>query len=296
MRQIATIGGKEFRDRLRSGWVMACVLVWLAAIALTSVFGLVQIGRIGVLGYERTAASLLNLTQYLVPLLGLLVGHDLMVREREERTLHLVLASGVTRSRVLAGKFLGGVLTVAVPLLVGFVVAGTVIGLAAADRASMPFLKLAASGLVLGIVFCAMGLATSVLCRSRVQALVVALVTWCVAVFAFDLVALGVITSGSAVKASQEIDVICDATHINNAADIHSAFDGATALPLGPREKTSMPSFAWIWLNPIDVFRIANLPAGNAVNFSWPAAAASGVIWVALALAAASWRLKRIDL
>src|ERR1051325_4596109 len=124
---ILLIAFKEFRDRSRSGWVIACVLAWLAVISLTSLFGLIQIGHIGVQGYERTTLSLLNLVQYLVPLLGLLVGHDLIVREREDRTLNLVLASGVNRIHLMAGKFLGGALTVTVPLLVGFAIAGTLI-------------------------------------------------------------------------------------------------------------------------------------------------------------------------
>jgi len=47
MKQVWAIAGKEFSDRLRSGWVIACALVWLGAISLTSLFGLVQVGRIG---------------------------------------------------------------------------------------------------------------------------------------------------------------------------------------------------------------------------------------------------------
>ena len=78
------IATKEFSDRFRSGWVIACTVVWLGAIALTSLFGLVQIDKIGWQGYERTVVSLLNLVQYLVPLLALLLGHDLVVSERED--------------------------------------------------------------------------------------------------------------------------------------------------------------------------------------------------------------------
>ncbi len=63
MRQVGIIAGKELGDRLRSGWVIACALVWLGAIALTSLFGLVQVGKIGVQGYERTVMILLNLVQ-----------------------------------------------------------------------------------------------------------------------------------------------------------------------------------------------------------------------------------------
>src|SRR4051812_47539316 len=145
MSSIFVIAIKELRDRLRSGWIIACALVWLGAISLTSLFGLIQIGHIGAQGFERTTMSLLNLAQYLVPLLGLLVGHDLVAREREDRTLNLILASGVTRSRVLLGKFLGGALTVSVPLFLGFGIAGALIGAAARDRGFEPFLKLGLS-------------------------------------------------------------------------------------------------------------------------------------------------------
>src|SRR5690242_9468691 len=66
--QIHLLAAKEFGDRFRSGWVLACVLVWLGAIGLASFLGLLQMGRIGVQGYERTVMSLLNVVQYLIPL------------------------------------------------------------------------------------------------------------------------------------------------------------------------------------------------------------------------------------
>jgi Cu-processing system permease protein len=223
--QIALIAGKEFGNRFRTGWVVACALVWLGAIGLTSFYGLVQVGRVGLQGYERTVVSLLNLVQYLVPLLGLLLGHDLVVSEREDRILASVLASGVARGQLILGKFLGGCLALVLPLVLGFTVSGVVIGLATKDQAIRPFLMLAASGLAIGIVFLAVGLVLSTWSRTRVQALVMALLTWCAAVFAFDLVALGVVISTQAPAAAQEIEVACDPTHLNAVADLHSAYD-----------------------------------------------------------------------
>lgn len=291
---ILIIALKEFRDRLRSGWIIACVLVWLGAISLTSLFGLIQIGHIGVQGYERTTMSLLNLAQYLVPLLGLLVGHDLVVREREDRTLNLILASGITRARLLLAKFFGGVLTITVPLVLGFAIAGALVGIAARDRSFAPFLKLALSGLALGIAFNGIGLLISSLVRSRVQALVFVLLAWGVAVFAFDLAALGVIVSTKAVQASHEIDIVCDATHVNGQSDIHTAFDGTA--PVTKKSEAHAQHVTWLWLNPVDVFRVINLPSAISVPLPWSAAALSVLAWIALCLGAAAWRLERVDL
>lgn len=296
LRQVRLIAAKEFGDRFRSGWVIACVLVWLGAIGLTSFFGLLQIGRIGMQGYERTVISLLNLVQYLVPLLGLLLGHDLIVGENEERTLRLILAGGISRARLLLGKFLGGCLTLAVPLVLGFIIAGTVIGLTARDSSIAPFLRLAASGLILGILFVGIGLLISTFCRTRVQSLVATLLAWCLAVFVFDLVALSLLVSTNASVAAQEIEIICDATHVNAAADIHSDFDnGAQGQPRSVAANQT-PSLGWLAINPVDLFRAVNL--SRQLEFHVPVLTAllTVTFWLGGTLGLSVWKLRRTDL
>jgi Cu-processing system permease protein len=295
-RAIVLIALKEFSDRFRSGWVLACVSLWLGAIGLTSFLGLLQIGRIGVQGYDRTVVSLLNLAQYLVPLLGLLLGHDLLVGENEERTLRLILANGISRTQLLLGKFVGGCLVLAIPLLSGFVIAGTVIGLSARDRAVAPFLKLALSGLGLGMVFLAGGLVVSAFSRTRVQALVLALLTWCLAVFAFDLLALGWLVSTRAPAALRDIELVCDATHVNAAADIHSDLD--TGVRGSSSLSTTAPSssLGWLALNPVDLFRAMNLPEQPQFRVLLLPTLLSIAFWVAFPLGLGLWRIRRIDL
>jgi Cu-processing system permease protein len=292
------IARKDFGDRLRSGWVLACVAVCLGAIALTSFFGLLQVGRIGVQGYERTVVSLLNLVQYLVPLLGLLLGHDLIVGEAEDRTLRLVIAGGIGRGSVLIGKFVGASLTLAVPLLLGFIIAGTAIGFSAKDSAIGPFLRLAISGLGLGLIFVGLGLGLSAFARSRVQALVAVLLTWCVLIFAFDLIALGIVVSTKAKTVANEIDIVCDATHVNGAADIHSSFDSAALSATQPSNtpRLQSPSLGWLAANPVDLFRAVNL--APQINLKLPIVTMCLMLalWQVVPLCAAFWKLRRTDL
>jgi Cu-processing system permease protein len=295
-RQVSILAAKEFGDRFRSGWVIACVLVWLGAIGLTSFFGMLQIGQIGIQGYERTVISLLNLVQYVVPLLGLLLGYDLIVGEKEEQTLRLIVASGVSRSRLLLGKFLGGCLTLAVPLTLGFAVAGTVIGLAAKDNGFEPFLKLALSGLGLGILFLGLGLLISTFSRTRVQALVLALLAWCLFVFVFDLVALGVLVSTKSAAAANEIEFVCDATHVNAAADLHSAYDNVTDQPARTSAVNPTPSIGWLAMNPVDLFRALNLPQQTGIRVPALTTILAVACWLIITLGASLWRLRRADL
>lgn len=296
MSQPMLIAAKEFGDRFRSGWVIACVVVWLGAIGLTSFLGLLQVGQIGVQGYDRTVISLLNLVQYLVPLLGLLLGHDLIVGEKEERTVGLLLAGGVSRTRFLIGKFLGGCLTLAVPLLLGFIVAGTVIGLAAKDAGIAPFLRLAVSGLILGTIFLGVGLAISALCRTRVQSLVAVLLVWCFAVFVFDLIALGIFVSTKVPAAAQEIEFVCDTTHVNSAVDLHSDFNNIVDTPTRPKKVSQAAALGWLAINPIDLFRAVNL--SNRLEFRVPVSTTLCAVtfWFAGALGLSIWKLRRTDL
>ena len=295
MKSVSLIAWKEFSDRFRSGWVIACAAVWLGAIALTSLFGLVQTGKIGLQGYERTVVSLLNLVQYLVPLLALLLGHDLIVSEREEKTLALVFASGVSRARVLLGKFLGGCFTLTFPLVLGFTIAGVVIGLSAGRNGLATFFTLAVSGLVLGIIFLALGLLISILCRTRVQALVLALLTWCVAIFVFDLVALGVVVATRTNHAAQQIETSTDATHVTSVADMHQAFENGADQAPRTSEKTSQTLFLSLLINPVDLFRAVNLP-GTTQRVPIYAGIFTVSFWIALSLGAGLWRLRRSDL
>lgn len=295
-RQIGIIAAKEFGDHFRSGWVIACMLVWLGAIGLTSFFGMLQIGQIGVLGYERTVISLLNLVQYLVPLLGLLLGYDLIVSEKEEQTLRFIVAGGVSRTRLLLGKFLGGSLTLTVPLALGFAIAGSVIGLAAKDNGFGPFLKLAFSGLGLGILFLGLGLMISTFSRTRVQALVLALLVWCLTVFVFDLVALGVLVSTKSGAAAHEIEFVCDAIHVSATPDLHSAYDNVTGEPARATSVQAKPSIGWLAINPVDLFRALNLPQQTNIRVPTLTTILSIAYWLAFTLGASVWRLRRDDL
>jgi Cu-processing system permease protein len=297
--QLRLLALKEFGDRFRSGWVLACVVLWLGAIGLASFLGLLQIGRIGAQGYERTVISMLNLVQYLVPLLGLLLGHDLIVSEKEERTLRLLVASGLSRSKLLLGKFIGGCLTIAVPLLAGFIISGVVIGFAAKDTGLAPFLKLAASGLALGIIFMAIGLAISAFSKTRVQAIVAALLIWCTFVFVFDLIALGAIVSFKSSAAAREIELVCDAMHVNAAADIHSEGDTISATSIQQPSTKPTPNIAGVAclaINPVDLFRAVNLSSTLGVQVPIGIVATSFFGWLALSLLLSRWKLNKTDL
>jgi hypothetical protein len=129
-----------------------------------------------------------------------------------------------------------------------------------------------------------------------VQALVLALLAWGFAVFAFDLAALGVLVSTRATGAAQEIEVVCDATHVNAAADLHSGYDNVPDAQVPVRPTNPIASLGWLAVNPVDVFRAINLPAQFEICVPPMNVGLSIAGWLTLTLGVAAWKLRRSDL
>src|SRR5215831_18450418 len=102
---LLTIAQQELTIGLRSRWILGFGTVFGALSLAISYFGTVTAGAAGLQGFERTAASLLSLVLYLVPLLGLVLGT--LNISRDGAANELLFAQPVTRSEILFGRVLG---------------------------------------------------------------------------------------------------------------------------------------------------------------------------------------------
>ena len=128
------------------------------------------------------------------------------------------------------------------------------------------------------------------------SALVLALLAWCFVVFVFDLVALGVLVSTKSGAAANEIEFVCDATHVNAAADLHSAYDNVTDQPARSAAVNPTPSIGWLAMNPVDLFRALNLPQQIGIRVPALTTILAVACWLIVTLGASLWRLRRADL
>lgn len=269
-RQVATVAGKELRDRLRNRWVLVVALVFTVFAAVIAYFGGAQQGAIGMRSTEATVASLVSLVIYLIPLIALLLGFDAVVGERERGTLELVLALPITRLELLLGKYLGLAAALSASTLAGFGLVAVVLGAQAGRDAIEPFAGFIGSSVLLGLAFLSLAVLMSVLASDRARASGLAITLWFFFVLVFDLVLLGVlVASGGALGAAGE-------------------------------------AFPYLLLfNPADVFRILNVFSLEEVKNLY---GLSGIVpaplakpwlmvlvmlgWIAAPLAAAAWRFK----
>ncbi|NMF99498.1 ABC transporter permease [Aromatoleum toluolicum] len=198
IRQIATLAGKEFWDRIRNRWVLAVALVFTAFALVIAYFGGAQQGTVGFRSIEFTIASLVSLVIYLVPLIALVLGFDAIVGERERGSLDLLLSMPITRFELLLGKYLGLAAALAFSTIAGFGLVAVVLSAQLDLTALFHFFGFMLSSVLLGLAFLSLAVMVSTFAADRTRASGMAIALWFFFVLVFDLLLLGglVVTGG----------------------------------------------------------------------------------------------------
>jgi ABC-type transport system involved in multi-copper enzyme maturation permease subunit len=131
--------------------------------------------------------DLLYVVRVVLSLVALLFGFDQVSREKEGGTLRLMLANPASRGAVLAGKWLGNFVSLAVPFLLVSAIGVAVISLDPAVRFSSGQTGRLALILALSLVYIAfflsLGILVSALTRRASSSLVILLFAWTLLVF-----------------------------------------------------------------------------------------------------------------
>ncbi len=197
MREVFIVAGKEFRDGMRNRWILAITLAFALLAMGLAWFGAAASGGVGFTRISTTIVSLASLAVFLIPLIALMLAYDSIVGEEEKGTLLLLMTYPLSRTGLLAGKFLGHGAILALSTLLGFGIAAvhivTLAEQATFANLSGPFSLFILSAILLGLVFLALAYLVSVLTRDKARAAGLALLTWFMFVLVYDLTLLGVL-------------------------------------------------------------------------------------------------------
>jgi ABC-type transport system involved in multi-copper enzyme maturation permease subunit len=118
----------------------------------------------------------------ILSLVAVLFAHDTVTGDRELGTLRLTLSNSVPRHQVLLGKYLGGIGSLFIPLLTGFLAALVVMNLSAAVSLSvsdwLAILLIFFLSLVYLSAFFLLGMTVSSLTRRSCTSLIILLAVW----------------------------------------------------------------------------------------------------------------------
>ena len=197
MNAIHAIAAKEIRDGLRNRWVLATSLLLAARWPWAA--GQRPTGSVKVDPLTVTVVSLSSLSIFLVPLIAMLLAYDAIVGEADRGTLALLLSYPVARWQVMAGKFAGHLVILALATGAGYGFAGLALqwlhggGLDAA--AWRPFALLIGASVLLGASFLALGYLVSAAVRERATAAGIAVGVWLFFVVIYDMALLGALAA-----------------------------------------------------------------------------------------------------
>lgn len=198
MRQILSISIKEIHDGLRNRWVLATTLLLVIFALVLGMLGSAPTGTVKVDPLTVTLVSLSSLSIFLIPLIALLLSYDAIVGEVERGTMSLLLSYPIARWQVLAGKFVGHLIILAIATVVGYGIAGVVLHFlygGSSAAAWGDFAKMIGLSVFLGASFLSIGYLLSTLVRERATAAGLALFVWLFMVVIFDMALICVLVA-----------------------------------------------------------------------------------------------------
>lgn len=269
-RSVAILLTRELRDAWRNRWFLLYAGTFTLLALGLSWLSVTGVARTGYASLGRTAASLLNLVILIVPLMGLSLGAQAIVSERERGSLLYLLAQPVDVLEVLLGKFLGLSGAVLGALLLGFAVAAMAMSGRADGGEVGSYLAFVGAAALLACATVSVGLLVSALTSRPSVAAGIGLFAWLLLVFAGDLGLMG-----TALAVDLDVRTLLAATLIN----------------------------------PLQVFKIVAVlilqgglealgPAGLYATRTWggqllPALIGILLLWIVVPLTATAWTMRR---
>ncbi|MCP3859484.1 MAG: ABC transporter permease subunit [Phycisphaeraceae bacterium] len=190
VRTIWLLVRKELRDSLRNRWFLLYTMAFTAL-----AFGLAYLSQIGtgyggLAGFGKTAASLVNLTLLIVPLMAVTMGALSLSSERERGMLAYMLAQPVTRTEVFLSKFIGQGIAFAGTIAIGFGSSAALLSRQGAADGEI-FLRLAGLSLLLALAMLATGMLIATVVRRASAAMGTAVFVWLFVTLFGDLGVMG---------------------------------------------------------------------------------------------------------
>ncbi len=263
LHNVAVIAKKEFLDNWRNKWILAITAIFLILTLVTSYFGS-EGGKAGWRSISTTIAVMTAFVLLLIPIIALMLGYASIVGEKEKGSLGVLLSYPVSRAEVIIGKFAGLGLVVSTAILLGFGIAGTIIGI---KTGSMNFGKYGLfiiSSILFGLSYLAIAILISSLFKKRSTAMGAAIFLWFFFAIIWGIIVLGALSlSGWEITSTQTVSEVHIYGDGNTSFDIEEsgtsiAYGNGNVYILGQgkiidynlsthsTEKLSLPSFNFV--------------------------------------------------
>ena len=255
---VATVASKEVRDALRARWFWMWTIAFagLAAFMASTALPGSQVSGSGSFG--KTAASLIALTQIIVPLMGLTLGAHSIAGQRESGALRFLLSHPISRSEAFVGTFLGLSAALAATVFGGFGVAGVMTAFRGGGADASSFVLIAVLSWLLAVSMLGIGMLISTFTSRSSTALGVSVFAWLILTFIGDLGVMGTSVATQLPSWALLVTAILNPVEAFRLASL-TAFDGSLDV-LGPAGQYAVDTFgsnlSWLLVGAMVVWAI----------------------------------------
>ncbi|WP_017756265.1 ABC transporter permease [Calidifontibacillus oryziterrae] len=187
---VAKIARHELKVISRSRWVVSFTILYTVLAVTIVLFG-GSAEQAGFEGFNRMAASLLNLSLFLVPLLTLLIGSTSIAGDKEGGSLTLLFTYPLRPATILLGKFIGLLITLIAVITFGYGMAGLILFITKTGVSIQFFLLFYGFTLLLMVLFLGLAMLVGVVSATRFQALGLSLIVWAITVLFYEFAVMG---------------------------------------------------------------------------------------------------------
>ncbi len=245
---------RDLRESIRGRWLAVYAVAFAILAGLVAWGGAAASAITGAGGFGPIVAQFIALVMLFVPLMGLTLGVQSVVRDRERGILAYLLAQPISRLQYFAAKVSSLSLSLCVAILFGFAVVAISMGAFGAGGALADFAVLLGLAWLLAVATAAIGVLVSVLVRRAPTALGLAVALW----LAFTIFGdLGLMATAMATHLG--VGPLLYATLLNpvEAFKIAAVAQLAGSLDsLGPGGRLATDTFG-AWLLPVTVAAIS---------------------------------------
>lgn len=173
------IAQKEFADNVWSPRFIMLILIFTAIVFSFSY-------RAGMYTEDNIfRGSFLDVAQVIavfLPLMGIALGFNAMIKERESGSLNVLLTHPVFRDSIITGKILGSIITLALVVCVSIVtVVGTMLMISGTELSLLMLNRLFIFTILTYLylsIFMALGILTSIISKSATNSLIYGIAVW----------------------------------------------------------------------------------------------------------------------
>jgi Cu-processing system permease protein len=190
------IAKKEMMNNIRNLWIVGITIIFAVLTIAMSAVG--SYFTEGWQDLEVTVTLMMSIVQLLVPIIALMLGYAAVVGEIEKGSMNVLISLPVNRLEIIIGKFLGLASVLTFSILVGFGLAGIVIGLMVPDVNYFDYFIFICATVLVGLVYLNVAMFFSTIFKQRSTALGGAIILWFFFNMILPIILIGIAFAGAA--------------------------------------------------------------------------------------------------